>query len=54
MSNGGPPNKFVFVDTTGLTPQQVADKLSELWNHDVTGPYVVVGNVIYAAGYPKQ
>jgi hypothetical protein len=48
----GPPDKFTYIATAGLTAAAVAVLLWENWEAGFRGPYVVVADVIYIGGYP--
>ena len=50
----GPPDKFTYVDTSGLNKQQTVDALSTLFTQGFTGPYVVVGTTVYVGAYSEN
>jgi hypothetical protein len=52
-NGSGPPDHFTFLQTENDSPTETAAKLSDLWNQGFTGPFVVVGTVIFVAGYKK-
>lgn len=46
-----PPNKFVQFNRSGMTPDQIASELTTLWNTGFTGPYLVIGDLIFVGGF---